>query len=251
MQSEHTPDHPKTLTVHPAPRERKGESRRHAMNRLGQGMATVGLVASLGLVVPGSFGGSASADPALNDHNNTFPLALDCDLDRDGVYETGYETVSTAGAFAFHDTNSSTVLVISFGEVHRDYTALPPDEPGGPEGVDVSADYGFGPGFPKGKKHGQKSQAVPCHEDPLTGEFETVGDGFPVDANGNPVEVEGANYHVVQQITWWVTLSGDGKGRVQGASADDGGVQSADRTHQGKHKNKQGGKHRGKGTRGR
>lgn len=221
---------PQTLTVHPAPSAHKEAERRLAMNKITQGMAAIALVAALGLIVPSAFGGPASADPKQNDHNNTFERTLYCEIGEDIV---PYELVTTDGAASYQDKISAAVLVVSYIDIHRDYTSLDPAYP------DFSADFSVGAGLPKGKKYGQKAQTVPCRD---TAEFDLVGDGFPA---GEVVDVP---YHVVSHRTWWVTFSGDGAGPVQVASAYDGGTQSADRPQQSKHKHQNGGgKHRNMG----
>lgn len=50
------------------------------MPKTTQRMAAVVLVTSLGLIVPGSFGGSVSADISHNPNLND-PFTLECDLD--------------------------------------------------------------------------------------------------------------------------------------------------------------------------
>jgi len=91
----------------------------------------------------------------------------------------------------------------------------------------------------------QQPQPVPCHEG--LDEFKFAVD---IKACCDPL-IEGAHYHVYASRTWYVTLSGDGQGAMQAASADDGGSGTGNaqvaRADQGKHKHKNGGKHQGKG----
>ena len=60
------------------------------MNTLRQGMAAVGLVATLGLVVPSTLGGSVSADISHNPNRDQTPFTLHCDLDGDSNADTEY-----------------------------------------------------------------------------------------------------------------------------------------------------------------
>src|SRR5215212_11822795 len=67
--------------------------RRLAMHTFKQGMATVMLVMSLGLVMPSLFGGSVSADISRN--HGIQPMVLKCDLDgNDATGANGYEFAS-------------------------------------------------------------------------------------------------------------------------------------------------------------
>src|SRR4051812_3187452 len=83
LSPEQTSEYPNDAITHPAPGSHDGTGRSITVNKLKQGMAAIGLVASLGLIVPSTFGGSASADvshnPHLNQYNDPFPLS--CDLD--------------------------------------------------------------------------------------------------------------------------------------------------------------------------
>jgi hypothetical protein len=63
------------------------------MRKLKQGVAAIALVASLGLIVPGSFGGPAAAD--ISRTWNLQPMKITCDLDRNpSTGENGFEYVS-------------------------------------------------------------------------------------------------------------------------------------------------------------
>ncbi len=90
------------------------------MLKLKQGMAAIVLVVSLGLIVPGSFGGPASADvdnSRPNNPNLADLYSFDCDLDGDLVldaddtFETTYDLASTFNANGRHVQGSNLVLM--------------------------------------------------------------------------------------------------------------------------------------------
>src|SRR5262245_54240077 len=90
-----------------------GDERRPSMRKLKQGPAAIALVVSLGLIAPGSFGGSVSADVSSNSRNFV-PTTLNCDLDGDGDFhganDKEYELVSTFSSTMWQDKNSTTVV---------------------------------------------------------------------------------------------------------------------------------------------
>ena len=206
------------------------------MHMLKQGMAAVAFVASLGLVMPSAFGGSASADPVPYPGGTTEPeRTFNCTI---GGVEVTYDVVSQGyGKSGFHDVNSTTVFTVSYDQKEETYYPVfdttDPDAPMGDEVVPITYPIRY---TNKGKKLGQHSQIVPCEE-----RYEEDN----ITAEGAPL-VKDAHYNVDVVRTWYVTLSGDGQGAVKGASADDGGQHRADHSH----KHKDGGKHQGKGKRG-
>jgi hypothetical protein len=223
------------------------------MQKLKQGMAAVVLIMSLGLIMPSSFGGSASADPKPGSGTTEEPRLFYCDLDGDGDYSnaTPFEVVSQSFGYAtFHDLPSTTVLTALYDqrvEVNDPFPPAPPvSEPDGREGEVVITYpiryYNQG----KGLKGGPNAQVVPCHEGPPD-EYTYIED---ITACCDPL-VPGQEYRVFGDRTWYVMLSGNGKGTVQAASTDDGGTQSADHPQKSKHKHKKGGSKRHKGKRGR
>jgi hypothetical protein len=106
-----------------------------------QGMAAIALVVSLGLIVPGSFGGSASAD--VSRKWGLQPMAIACDLNGDAAdgneyvsevmsadkeftnaHTTGFQVFKMA---TLQDVNSSLVFVAQSGSVETTYTAIDHD----------------------------------------------------------------------------------------------------------------------------
>jgi hypothetical protein len=204
------------------------------MNGFKRGAAAMGLVLSLGLIAPSSFGGSVSADVSPN-NPNSFMTTLTCTI---GGEKIVYEVVTTGSAASFQDLNSSTTFVVSYAVEHRVYTVKEPAPGGGEDVGDVfELDTSFGPGWPKAKKNGHQDQLRECVGE--TDEFDTVGDG-------DPGEVIGTLYRVEETVTWWVKVSGNRQGAVAAASVDDQAVdrQSNSKSKKAKHK-------RGKGKRGR
>jgi hypothetical protein len=94
---------------------------------LKQGIAAIALVVSLGLIVPGSFSGPASAD--ISREWGVQPMAISCDFDGDKIFEYTSEVTSAdhdpGGKMAtLQDVNSSLVFVPQSGYVTTVYTAL-------------------------------------------------------------------------------------------------------------------------------
>jgi hypothetical protein len=239
------------------------------MQKLKQGMAAIVLVASLGLIVPGSFGGPAAAD-VDNSRGHNPNLAdlyyFDCDVvGVTGDYETRYELASTFNAEGRHIQGTNLVLMSRFRydikddhyEVVQDptETAVNFDDPdtywfdspgsalpngGNPKGWKTVrcteiVEYGYSP-FP--------SEATPEFNEEhdlsfvQTDECEVFGD------LEDPSEVDDCvTYLVTETNLYDVTISGNGP-KAKSASAD--GAPSADRAVKAKH-----GKQRGKGKRGR
>src|SRR5262245_55585200 len=109
------------------------------MNTLTKGMAVIGFIASLGIVMPSSFGGSVLADIPVNpdgppNNPNGFKTTLNCDLSGDGQPDKVFDVVTTSSARMSQDTNSSTVFVVGYSDQHRDtpYLAPPADDPQAP-----------------------------------------------------------------------------------------------------------------------
>jgi hypothetical protein len=230
------------------------------MQTLKQGMAAIMLVATLGLVVPSTLGGSASADipPNPTDHNDHRPYVettFDCDLDGVEGYETPYELVSTFSSTMWQDKNSTTVLVqrLRVDVLDSFYTVL--DDPTGtavdfadPDVYwsDVPQDY------PNGKPKGW--QTVRCTE-VVSYEYTATADDLidaphlpfvfiPDDPETEEDEEKAATYLETDTNLYDVTIDGNGP-KANAAGAND--VSGTDR--QGKAKKQ--GKHKGKGKRGR
>ncbi len=109
------------------------------MQTFKQSFAAVALVAAVGLIVPGSLGGSVVADvthnPHLNQYNDPFPLS--CDLDGDSSndttyvashYEAPYYFQSVAKSESWHDRDSNTIMTQHerIDVLRADYVALAP-----------------------------------------------------------------------------------------------------------------------------
>jgi hypothetical protein len=95
-------------------------------------MAAIALVASLGLIVPSSFGGPASADVS---NKNPQPMSIECDLDgNDDTGDHGYEYVSDVIAIdhdpggkklgKMQDTNSNLQFLPVEGSATTIWTAI-------------------------------------------------------------------------------------------------------------------------------
>jgi hypothetical protein len=187
-----------------------------------RGIAIVALIATLGLIVPGTFGESASANQENSrGHNpNLVETVFNCDRDGNGSYETPYELVSTFSSTMWQDKNSTAVLVqrLRVDVIDSFYTALPAENPGDPVGVDFAdpgvywfdgpQDYSQGGGKPKGWKTVRCTEVVSypytaTHDDAL------LGIGF----------VEGARYTETDTNLYDVTISPNGQGKVKSASA--------------------------------
>ena len=202
------------------------------MRQIKQGTVVIALAASLGLVVPSSFGASVAADKG----GNVSVTTLRCDLDGDGDNEP-YTVETTDAAASWRDVNSSTVFRMISAHAEGDYTAVDPItlEPLVPLQVfHLTDDWGLGNSFPQANKKGKQARAVECTS---PGEEYWLSDGS---IEGS---VAGVLYHGVLENTWQVTVSGNG----------DLAAQSADRqpANKNKSKHKKGGNHRGHGKRGR
>ncbi len=221
------------------------------MRMLKQGTAAIALVVSLGLIVPGSFGGPVSADITHNPNLNLddpFPMA--CDLDGDSNndteyvkshYETTYDFRSTANSFVWHDLNSNTVMTQRerIDVLQVDYvalTAVPPSYPS--VFTDYTAewfDVFFAPDiYLKGKPNGRKT--VRCVNIAAPYEYTNSVEEAELDKEGQIAA--GVPYSEIDYQLFEVKLSASGKGKAQAASADDG-----------QHKAKKDGKHRHNGKR--
>lgn len=134
------------------------------MQKLKQGPAAIALVATLGLVAPSTFGGSASAD--ISPHNrNSVESTFKCDLNGDAGdgdagdgYETAFELVSTFNSTMWQDKNSSLVVVqrLQVDVLESDY--VPFRDPTGTAVAfhDATADWWFTPqSYPQGTGQGQ------------------------------------------------------------------------------------------------
>jgi hypothetical protein len=222
------------------------------MQQLKQGTAAVALVVSLGLAVPGTLGGSASAD--ISDHNrNLVANTFECDLDGNpNDYETTFQLVSTPNSTMWQDTQSRTVIVQRerIDVLQSEYIAKDAE---GTSFVDTEAewfDVDFAPHvYPHGKPKGWNT--VRCIS--VSPPYDYIASER--DADLEPRLVPGAAYDVIDTQLFEVTLSSTSRGAVQAASADDSrsgqdNAQTASADN-GKHKAKKQGKHRGKGKRGR
>lgn len=95
------------------------------MNKLKQISAAVVLIVSLGLVVPSTLGGSASADIKPDNHTIADPDSIDCDLDGNGNYETHYDLAQLLSPPNLQDKNSNTVIVQRLTDLqYSDYTVV-------------------------------------------------------------------------------------------------------------------------------
>jgi hypothetical protein len=223
------------------------------MPKIKQGMAAVVLVVTLGLIVPGSFGGPASADVSNADGHNTNTLSkpyfFDCDLNGDADqgdagdgYETKYELVSTFNSMARHVQSGNLVLMRrqQIDVLDSWYEVVDPDSTS-PDVHDPDVywfdgplSYSQGGGKPKGWKT-VRCTSIASGEYTATADDVELGLGF----------VEGELYIEYDLKLWDVTFSQGGQ-QVRAAGVDDGAT-SADHPH----KAKKHGKHRGKGKRGR
>jgi len=185
------------------------------MNSVKQGMAAVALVASLGCVLPGAFGGSASADPKPGQGTaDGETRLLYCDLNGDGSYfdETPYEVISQSNGpeAGFHDVNSSTVLVYIADQRFTRY--VPFDDPNAY--VDILGRLRGGKG---GERIGQDGKVVACQEAlQPAGDITACTDATT--AIDCPPLIAGEDYHVFTGRTWYVTLSASGQGTVTAAA---------------------------------
>jgi hypothetical protein len=267
MQPNHTEVRPQTPTAYPVTSGHRSRERRLSMPKLRQVTAAIALVVSLGLIVPGSLGGSVLADikPPPHENPQSVDTIFECDLDGNGSYETPYELVSTFGARMWQDQNSNTIIVqrLRVDVLDSFYTVL--DDPTGTavDFADPDVYWFDGPqDYPNGKPKGW--QTVRCTEiveygyspflDETTPEFnEEHGLSFvqtdECEVFGDledPSEVDDCvTYLVTETNLYDVTISGSKGNKAGAATADD--VPSADRQV----KAKKQGKHRGKGKRGR
>ena len=239
------------------------------MLKLKRGTAAIALVVTLGLIAPGSLGGSALADikppPNENVRNPQYvETVFECDLDGNGSYETPYELVSTFNSTMWQDKNSSTIIVqrLRVDVLDSFYTVL--DDPTG-TAVDFAdpdvywfdaQDYSQGGGKPNGWETVRCTEIVEYGWSPFpsestpefneehglsfvqTDECEVFGD------LEDPSEVDDCvTYLETDTNLYDVTISGGKGAKAKSASADD--APSADRAV----KAKKTGKHRGKGKR--
>jgi hypothetical protein len=227
------------------------------MLNLKQGTTAIVLVASLGMIVPGSFGGQVAADVNSARHHNpngAVPMGattyfFHCDLDGDAIpapedlelYETKYELDSTFNSMARHVQSGNLVLMRrqQIDILDSWYEVVDPESTS-PDVYDPDVYWYEGPEeYPQGggKPNGWKTvRCTSIASDYYTANADDVllGLGF----------VEGELYIEYDLKLWDVTLSQAGK-RVSADSADD--APSADRAPAAKKQ----GKHRGKGKRGR
>jgi hypothetical protein len=231
------------------------------MLRLKQGMAAIVLVASLGMIVPGSFGGQVAADvedSRPNNPNLADPYSFDCDVvGVVGDYETTYVLASTFNAQGRHVQGSNLVLMSRYRyDIKDDHYEVVQDPTGTAVDFDDPDTYWFDSpgnalpngGNPKGWKtvlcrnEGIEDDYVPNQDDlDLKIGFVQTDKCLEAPSAENPDCVV---YEETWTNYWAVTLSQGGQ-RVAADSVDD--APSAD----GAHKAKKQGKHRGKGKRGR
>jgi hypothetical protein len=190
------------------------------MKRGTPALAALTLVASLGLVIPGTWGGSASADVSPNNPQSVKPPpTLDCLIKGQHVL---YDVVSTHNANAFQATRSSTVFNVISQSWSGELIPIDPDT------LDVRTDLhkvplsgSDAPNNPDAKRKGR--QAVVCTSD---------GEEYWTDESGE-YGPPGVYYHGVYLNTWNLAMSGPG---VSGKNAD--------RSHHQKSSHHGGGKHR-------
>ena len=191
------------------------------MNTFRQGMAAVGLVATLGLIVPSALGGSAAADISHNPNHDLTPFELTCDLDGDSNgdttyvpshYETTYTFVSTANSKALHDQNSNTVLTQRerIDVLQAEYSA---QTPGVTSFIDTNVewfDVFEAPNvYPHGKPKGRKT--VRCINIAAPYKYTASAD----DVKLEPRLVEGATYLETDYQLYEAMLSASGKVTAQ------------------------------------
>jgi hypothetical protein len=169
-------------------------------------LAAITLVAALGLVMPSTFGGSASADPKPG-QSTTYFTSFSCEIGSGDPVQ--YQVVTQGNGFAgFEALDSTTVFQVVWDQKFLRYTA--------PDGSSFTEPLSPPRYTNQGQKLGQNAQSVPCHE------------YKPLD----PVVRDGVTYQVLQDRIWHVIVSGDGQGVVKAASADHS------------HKHRQGGRRR-------
>lgn len=114
------------------------------MQKLKQGMAAVGLIATMGLAIPSTLGGSTLAD--ISPHNpHRVKATFNCDLDGNGSYEKAYDLVSTESSTMWQDTQSKTVLVqrLKIDVLYSDYTVYRDPTHTAVDFHDATADWWF------------------------------------------------------------------------------------------------------------
>jgi hypothetical protein len=232
------------------------------MNSIKQGMAAIMLVLSLGCVLPGALGGSASADFKPDNHQIADPDSIDCDLDRNGSYETHYDLEQLLAPPNLLDKNSNTVIVLRQTELlYSDYTVV--HDPTG-TAVDFHDPIGYWdtePHYinpapnedhaspPNAQRKGQKQVLCTTFYEynyaPYASDVET-GAGFVasgdwahnfVQTDACPEESDVPREELPECVTyqekdtwqWVVTISGTpvSPKSVKAASVDNGGTQSA------------------------
>jgi hypothetical protein len=169
------------------------------MLKLKQGTAAVALVVSLGLIVPSSFGGPASADISHNPNRDQTPFTLHCDLNGDSNadteyvashYEVTYDFVQIEnkreGSKSFHDLESKTVMTHSerIDVLQAEYEALTAVPAGYPvHFIDTTVEwfdeFFAGDVYPHGKPKGRKTVRCVNISDPY--EFTVPADEAALD----------------------------------------------------------------------
>lgn len=188
------------------------------MQKLTQCMTAVGLVASLGLAVPSTLGGSASADVNNSRGHNpnlSEPYTWHCDLDGNGDYETEYLLSSTSNSEARAVQGSNLVLMRRLWvDVIDSYYTVIDDPTGTAEPVHDPDVYWFdGPHtYPQGGGKPKGWQTVRCisvteDEYTATADDAALGLGF----------VEGVTYLETDTKLWDATMSQVGKGKARSA----------------------------------
>jgi hypothetical protein len=209
------------------------------VNKLKHGTASIVVVASLGLLLPSAFGGSASADVSHNPNHDQTPFTVACDLDGDSNgdttyvashYETPYSFVSTANSKAMHDQHSNTVMTHRerIDVLQADY--VDPDDPSLSftdtyvewfDRSDVS--------LPPDLRHTVRCVNI---ADPY--EYTATAD----DVDAEPRFVEGVTYFETDYQLYVAQLSGGGQGTGKAANVGSSGThhkQGHHRSHKGKH----------------
>jgi hypothetical protein len=255
------------------------------MKKLKQGTAAIALVASLGLIAPSTFGGSASADVSEN-NRNFVSTTLNCDLDGIEGYEAPFELVSTGSSTMWQDKNSTTVVVqrltdlqYSTYEVVNDptntavnffdpigYWSLEPNAHNYPQAnhkgqrrvlCQEVVQYPYAPYLGEADPAPEDVDLFPAEfvqspdcpddaEDPALEDPEHPGEFIPREEYKIDGDYVCVTYLETDTWLYEVTLSGKpGGAKVKSASADDDAPSAERQT-----KAKKGNKHRGKGKRG-
>lgn len=216
------------------------------MQTFKQSFAAVALVASLGLIVPGSFGGSVVADVTHNPHLNLIsdPFPVSCDLDGDSSndttyvashYEATYYFQSVAKSESWHDLHSNTIMTQNerIDVLRGDYVAQDAVPPGYPSTFTDNTvewyDYFNGDNvyrIPKGRKMVRCINISESYDDLYSPELAALDQEQQIAPN--------VPYKVVDYQLFMVKLSASGK------TAN--GKSQAYQPH--KHHSKHGGKHR-------